>query len=135
MSYTLEELLDRAYDALGQKKDNSENVKIDAPKVIRMNRKTFIANFEKICIQINRDILHVSRYVTDELCCTTSLDSKGALVCGGNFQDKGVCKILTHYFKTFVQCDECKSLNTEIVKKDKITFKECQVCKSSKAVA
>ena len=134
MTYTLENLLNRAYDKLGSVVQNSEKIAIDQPSVTRMNRKTFISNFEKLCNQINRDVSHVYLFMTEELRCTTSIDSKGALVCGGNFKDKGICKLFTQYIKKYVQCNECKSFKTNLNKKGKLTFKECLICKSSKSI-
>ena len=131
--YKLSYLLDRAYDQL-EKVEETKCSAINQPQINRKNKKTYIGNFIEISGQLNRPPDHFKSYIDDELCCSTSIDGIGSLVCQGIFNDIGLHKIIAQYIKKYVQCSECKSINTSLIKKNRISFIDCSKCKSVKAI-
>lgn len=131
MTYTLESLIDKAYDILNV--PEPKNDQIIGPIIYFQNKKTFFSNFTIICKDINRNTDVIQKYINDELCCVTSIDNKGALVMNGKFTIVQVRKCITSYIEAYIDCKQCKSRNTEIVKENRINYIKCKNCTSSTA--
>jgi len=134
VDYTLDELLNRAYTELEAKKVLTNKLSIPPPEVGCVNKRTIVGNFSTICTKINRSTSEVQSFFNDELSCKSSIDAKGELILGGIFRQKGIENILSSYIKQYVQCKECKAMNTEHVKEDRILFIKCNICLAKKAL-
>lgn len=132
-TYTVEELVDRLYDELNGIYKNSKKVILDRPDVKAQNKKTFISNFTEICCKLNRPTNDVKKYFETEMHVVTSINGQGGLVITGMFKEPQIMKIFTNYIKDYVKCKECNSCDTEIIKQDRITYNNCNKCKSKKA--
>lgn len=132
--YTLDQLLDRAYTDLEAKRTMTSKLSIPPPEVGCVNKRTIVGNFSTICGKINRSEVDVQTFFNDELSCKSSIDAKGELILGGIFRQKGIENIISSYIKQYVMCKECKSMNTEHIKEDRILFMKCNTCLAKKAI-
>ena len=132
--YPKDYLIDRFYEELEEKSNsNKSKTSLPIPQINIMNKKTFVSNFSVICQKIKREPLEVLKYFETELSTKCSLDTKGVLIITGIFRNDGVKNILTKFLKDFVICSECGSLDTEIIKENRIRYLNCTKCFSKKS--
>ncbi len=136
LEYSTDDLIDRLYGDLASRNEAKTNQKLimERPIVSFQNRKSFYTNFRKFCTNIGRNELDVKRFLDDELCCSSSIDSNGAMVIDGRFRSKNLEKPLSNYLTSYVICRECGSSKTELVKEDRIQFLKCNKCLSKKGI-
>jgi translation initiation factor 2 subunit 2 len=132
--YTDIELLDRAYEILGNTVTEKEKPKGLDCRVSFKNKKTYLFNFVGICEKLNRDSAIVEQYFDTELSCVTSVDNKGSLIFIGKYTEVKIKLCLTSYIKTFVECRQCGSKTTQYLKENKINYIDCKTCLSKIAI-
>lgn len=130
-------LIDRFYQQLEQqmKAENLKQKGIKKPDHMKKDRKTFINNFTAVCESINRDPVHVSNYISKELKIDTSISQVGVLVIHGTYGKQSIEEKIIKYVEEYVQCPICKSLNTEVAKRDKINYLDCNKCHANFAIS
>jgi translation initiation factor 2 subunit 2 len=133
LKYSVEELLERAYEKLSDVRKKSERGSAIAPKVIIQNRKTYIKNFLEMCEKISREPEMVKEYLRKNTNCATSLCDEGLKI-NGRFYELVVKKHIEGFILTYVQCSNCKSLLTTIKKVDRQNYLDCSNCKSIKTI-
>jgi len=131
--YDTKYLVDRLYIELGEHIKSNKKLVLDRPEISSVNKKTYISNFKEICKKLNRKPEDAKAYFESELRATINLSQDGALVITGVFKQAGVSKVLSSYIKEYVTCKECNSCDTEIIKENRISFLNCNKCKSKKA--
>ena len=138
--YSYEYLLNRLYSQLNStKKSNNKtksnvNIKIPIPIVAKAGRRVAFINFVPVCETLNRSVQHAMSYFIAELSTTANLDGGGRLIFRSNVTQKDIEGIIRSYVKNYVQCNTCKSLNTELIKENRITFIKCNMCNSKRSV-
>lgn len=131
-SYDL--LLDRMF-SFRQPSNAKKKYKIKPPKVSRSGaKKTAWENCEEICQAINRTRIHVSSFLFVELGTDGSFDGENKLQIKGRYQPKHISKIIQRYIAEYVVCPACNSLETELIKKDRLDYLHCQKCQSDHVV-
>lgn len=132
-TYPTEDLINRLYDEL---KNNEQKftLKLDLPKVSCMNKRTNFSNFRDLCKKIKRSENEVKEYFDNELRNPSSIDSNGVLVITGTFKEQGIRNVFEKYIRAYVTCKECGSLNTDIIKENRINFVNCNRCYSKKPI-
>ncbi len=136
MPYSDEFLVNRALGNLeGTKKTNFVK-----PKISRMNKKTFIDNFEDVCKSLNRDPEILREYYEKSLALAAgdvTLSATNVLTITGSHADPNLMKHLTDYTTAYVICTEkgCGSSNTELIKENRILWMSCKKCFCKKAVS
>lgn len=134
--YDYEFLLNRIYEnpKLGLK--TTHEYHILTPEVTRtLNRKKLqISNFVEICQHFNRTFDELKNFLTAELKTSGSLTNENKLILRGNLTENKIQNLLIKYANEYVICKECKSHDTKIVKRDRITYLSCQHCLSEKAI-
>lgn len=129
--YSVEFLVDKFYDEYNQ---DSQKLAVPKPTVMIQNKKTCIVNFKNICDRINRTNDHVKNYFDEELANTSSINSNGGLVINGIFKEHKIMTILEGYIKKFLMCSQCKNLDTQLIKENRLNFMKCNTCFSKKVV-
>ncbi|BFU21247.1 translation initiation factor 2 beta subunit, putative [Entamoeba histolytica HM-1:IMSS-B] len=135
--YTYDELLDRIF-AQCNISQNSSKQEIELPqiKVVREGSKRVIwENFTDICKRLHRSPEDIKVFVLEELMTIGSIDAKGGFTIKAKLQPHQLENILIKYVSQFVQCPECKSLDTELIKENRINFIKCNACSSKCSVA
>ena len=132
-------LLEDAYSALLKiKPEKTEKKIIPHPKIARQGKLgVCIINFQQICKEINRPLVHVYDYFLSELCSKGSIDSKNRFLIRGVFNQSKIESLTTKYIKEYVSCKICKSMNTNL-KRDstlRLDYVDCQDCMSENYVS
>lgn len=132
--YSLDFLLDRIYNEDTQKQIKKEKVNVTLPTVTRCNKKTCITNYKTICNNIKRLPEDVQKFFEVELQTSTSIDGNGNIILVGDYGEGSIKKVFKNYIDKHVFCQQCKNLNTELIKKGKLTYMKCLVCFSEKTI-
>lgn len=134
-NYTEEELFDRCYQLINDKKGTPDQKKQHLTPIFdKQGRKTQITNFKEICEALNRKMDDFQKFLQDELSTQSSITESGAILLNKPYKPKQVRPTLDKYVKSRVCCSQCKSLNTLLKKEGKITFLECTMCRSKNAL-
>jgi translation initiation factor 2 subunit 2 len=113
----------------------TEKQVIPVPKIDLFGSKRIIwTNFERICQVINRTKDDVSKFVLSELNTVGSINAKNQFIIKSVVKPQYILNILSSYIKRFVQCSECKSLNTRITRANKLTTLACDNCLAVKCI-
>lgn len=130
-------LIDRFYQQLEHqmKAENLKQKGIKKLEHMKKDRKTFINNFTAVCESMNRDSVHVSNYISAEMKIDTSISQAGVLVIHGTYGKQRIEEKIIKYIEEYVQCRMCKSLNTEVAKRDKIKYLDCNKCHANFALS
>jgi len=136
MEYTIDYMIDRAYNKLEEIHNESqlENIKLTKPITTRLNRKTKITNFRIICSNLNRDENHLLKHFHEEISPDISISGKGSLVLTGTHRDNNINNVMISYIKKYVKCSECSSYNTQLTKENGLVFIKCEKCDSKKSI-
>lgn len=139
--YTYKELLDRIYSLLNENnpglvEKNTENKKfvLCVPVVKINNRKTCIANFERICYMIKRSTEHLKESILNEFGCIGSINGANQLILKGRFSQNQIESILKCYIKEYVLCHTCNSHETILTKDKRLIIMKCNLCHSNYTV-
>lgn len=134
--YTEEELFDRCYHAIEEKKSTIENVKRKkvTPIFEKQGRKTKISNFKEVCEVFNRPTSDVQMFLQKELGIESSITESGAILLNKIYHPRQVNPTIDKYEKLRVLCKQCKSSNTTIKKESKVSFIDCSSCNSKNAI-
>lgn len=134
--------LDEIYQIINENKNvfSNSTIQITKPDIIFENKRTCWTNFQKNCDQISRNVLHVQKFIESELSVETSIGERGNLIMKGRYDFNNVSKQFKLYIKTFVQCQTCKSFNTEICRNttNRMDYLKClnikPLCSSQRVV-
>ncbi|KAL6294779.1 hypothetical protein ACE6H2_002921 [Prunus campanulata] len=139
---TYEELLDRVFNILGDRENNSElagdkrRIVLRPPQVLREGtNKTVFVNFIDECKMMRREPNHVMTFLLTELGTSGSLDGQQRLVVKGRFAPDNFQGILRRYVNIYVHCVGCKSPDTMLSKKNRLLSLNCDKCGSERSVA
>lgn len=125
-------LLERLYHKLGSVPKSK--IVLTRPDVVVQNKKSNFCNFRTICKQLNREELDVQKYFEKETNMSISISAAGVLIVNGIVRGPVLEKILRSYITDFVQCNMCKSLETELIKKNKLMLLNCSKCHADRAL-
>ena len=135
--YAYDELLDTVFKLCNnEQKEATKHIEIPKILLAREGSKRIIwQNFAEICRLLNRNPEDVRVFVTDELLAQGTMDSQGGLTLKAKLQSSGIENVILRYASLFVQCPVCKSLNTSLIKENRIQFVHCNDCSSHNSVS
>lgn len=108
--------------------------KIPPPVVLRDGKKSIFANIKSISSKMHRSSEHVIQFLFAELGTSGSVDGTQRLIIKGKFQQKAIENVLRRYIIEYVTCKTCKSVNTRLMKENRLYFLECNSCGSRRSV-
>ncbi len=121
------EMLEEAYKELPPEVFKRERLEVPKASCIVFGSRTFLTNFREICNVLNRDPIHLLRFLAREMATSGALDGPRAV-----FQGKFECEILNRlirrYMEEFVICPVCKRPDTKIIKEKRLSFLLCEAC-------
>ena len=122
-----EKLLESAYKNV--KKGNGNGERFEIPKLViqTVGNKTIICNFSQICNQVRRKAEELCKFFSKELASMCKQDGD-RLVLNRKIPEKQVQGKFKLYVERYVLCDECKKPDTELLRKDGLTFMHCLAC-------
>lgn len=133
------ECLDRLYEQLNSKNKTikKDKIQLPAPNLAQVGKiRTVWENFEAMANKLNRQPEHLREFFATELAMECSLSQKDEgpvklVIKGkGRLQKSGILKILYSYIDTYVQCNVCHEMDTELIKKQRELFVFCKKCLS-----
>lgn len=133
MIYTDEYLVTRLLMLANEKSIDTGKLKIKPPNIKNENRKTIFKNFIDFCEDINRPVLSVQSYLHDKFGINTSISDDG-LIFDSICNSGEIIKQLKNFISEFVICNNCKSGNTTLEKKNRIMWLICKSCNSSVSI-
>ena len=132
------EILNRFYIKLGEQK-NKKNIMKEYPKILTVihNRSIIVTNFGEICNKINRNPHLIKDFIEIELFekIMPSNESKislgnSKLTISANIPMENVKNAIKKYISYYVECCQCKNLNTELLKELRVYTIKCLSCNS-----
>ncbi|MBI5229491.1 translation initiation factor IF-2 subunit beta [Candidatus Micrarchaeota archaeon] len=123
-----ENLLDRVYSSLPEKKSSSERFEIPQADIFVEGNKTMIKNFDEICSRLRREPREVAKYLFKEL-ATPGQVQGGRLVLQRKLYYKSVNEKIVSYIESCVLCKECKKPDTHTEAYDRnVKLLVCEAC-------
>ncbi len=131
--YDYDFLLKRVRDSLPETVNHHERFEIPKAEVFHEGKNTIIRNFISITKIINREPMHVYKYLMRELGTAGSIQGE-RLVLKGRISPSLVQRRLESYINTYVICSECGSPDTELRKEGRVEILVCKACGAMRPV-
>ena len=131
--YDYESLLQRVRDALPANVKSHNRFDMPRVEVIHEGKNTIIRNFGNIAKVMNRDGMHIYKYLMREL-GTAGTIQKDRLVLKGRISPSMIQRRLESYMRTYVICYECGSPDTELRKEERVEILVCKACGAMRPV-
>lgn len=122
-----EKLLTEAYGKV--KKVEGSGERFEMPKIQGHfeGKKTILTNFSQIASHIRRNPDHLQKFLIKSL-ATSGQKEGDRLVLNMKVPSGKINLKIEEYVKEFVLCKECNKPDTELIKKDRLTFVNCLAC-------
>lgn len=131
--YDLNFMLDRIYNDFDITK-NPSRIILPKLQIANENKKTYFSNFDKLCVGLNRNDTDFVKFLQTELSASTSINGDNVLVIDGMFKEKQIENIIIRYIDNYVRCKICRSLNTFLIKEQRINTMKCNKCNASYSI-
>ena len=131
--YDYDFLLKRVRDSLPETVKHHERFEIPKAEVFHEGKNTIIRNFISITKIINRDPMHVYKYLMRELGTAGNIQGE-RLVLKGRISPSLVQRRIESYINTYVICSECGSPDTELRKEGRVEILVCKACGAMRPV-
>ena len=122
-------LLKKAKQEIPKIAEESSRFEIPEAKWHLEGNKTIIVNFVQIANTINRDPLHLLKFLQRELATPADIDNN-RLILKRKLSASLINSKIELYINTFVICKECKKPDTKIVTENKVHIMKCMACGS-----
>ena len=99
-------------------------------------RRTVWTNFTKNCNELYREINSVKLFIEKELSNISSINGSNELLIKGKYNSNMIMSVFKKYIKTFIQCNCCSSIRTDIVRDNitKLDVLKCNKCRAERTV-
>ena len=127
MTYSYDDLLQRARSQLP--KEIFEKKRFDIPQleIITVGKRTIVRNFGDLADAFSRKADHIIKFLSRELATAGEIESRRA-VFQGRFTDEKIMELVNVYAKEYVFCHECGKPDTHIVKQGRVHMLKCEAC-------
>lgn len=140
--YSYDDLLDRVHTIIEERNPSlgtskGSTIKLRPPLVERVgSKKVSFTNFAEICELLHRNQEHVFQFFLAELGTTGSITADQQLVLKGRYTQRHFESLLRKYITEYVQCEMCRSTNTEFNRDPATRLYEfsCANCGATKTV-
>eukprot|EP00766_Chilomastix_caulleryi_P005717 gnl/Chilomastix_caulleri/736.p1 GENE.gnl/Chilomastix_caulleri/736~~gnl/Chilomastix_caulleri/736.p1 ORF type:complete len:167 (+),score=36.48 gnl/Chilomastix_caulleri/736:359-859(+) len=117
----------------------SELLSLLTPTLLRKGTNHIVwTNYPECCKALSRNSEHVRQFVLKELNTTGTMNAVGQLSLNGFFKTRDIILLLKNYIQKYVECAQCGSINTRLVKNTfnkKIIYEvHCSDCTALKPV-
>ena len=126
-------LLDEAYKKVKKIDVSSERFEIPKVEGHFQGKKTVLTNFNQITSHIRRAPEHFQKFLLKEL-ATSGILEGDRFILNNKIPSAKINPKIEQYIKEFVLCKECGKPDTEIKKKDRLTFLHCLACGAKHSV-
>jgi len=129
-----EKMLKEATEKIPKHVKEDKRLEIPAPQVLTQGTQTIISNFGEIANVLRRDPKHLAKFLFRELAKPGQIDKNSRLILQGKVYKQLIEKKLEEYIKEFVQCKECKKLDTILIKEKRYFFMKCEACGAKETI-
>lgn len=127
MEYDYESLLKRARAQVPEVTSKRERLEIPKLRYAKIGMRTVIFNFKEIADALDRDPLHLLKFLSGEMATAATMQGN-RVIFQGKFQEDTFGRLMQRYLETFVICPVCKRPDTKVVKEKRLSFLICQAC-------
>ena len=127
MEYDYESLLKRARAQVPEVVSKRERLEIPKLHYAKIGMRTVIFNFKEIADALDRDPLHLLKFLSGEMATSATMQGN-RVIFQGKFQEDTFGRLMQRYLETFVVCPVCKRPDTKVVKEKRLSFLVCQAC-------
>ena len=127
MEYDYESLLKRARAQVPEVVSKRERLEIPKLHYAKIGMRTVIFNFKEIADALDRDPLHLLKFLSGEMATSATMQGN-RVIFQGTFQEDTFGRLMQRYLETFVVCPVCKRPDTKVVKEKRLSFLVCQAC-------
>jgi len=128
-----EKMLEEAYSQLPFEVSEHKRFEVPRPNCTVSGPRSVLHNFKDICDALNRDQLHVLRFLSKEMATAGTIEGSRATF-QGRFNGETFMRLIERYVKEFVVCPVCKRPDTKIVKEKRLYFLICEACGARSSV-
>ena len=133
MEYDYESLLKRARAQVPEVASKRERLEIPKLQYAKIGMRTVIFNFKEIADALDRDPLHLLKFLSGEMATAATMQGN-RVIFQGKFQEDTFERLMQRYLETFVVCPVCKRPDTKVVKEKRLSFVVCQACGAKSSV-
>ena len=127
MAYDYEALLKKAQKELPETITSTDRFKIENVRGHLEGNKTILVNFKKIIKDMRREPDHALKYILKELATPGKVDGDRVIL-GAKVPASKINKKIREYAGQFVLCPDCGKPDTQLTKKDNVTYIRCSAC-------
>jgi translation initiation factor 2 subunit 2 len=120
-------LLDSAMERIPKKASSGERFELPPIQGVRIGSRTIIQNFKEIADRMNRDPLHLLKFLSKELATAATMDGARAIF-QGVFRVESINRLLDIYTQRCVICPVCKRPDTKMDRHGRYFFLVCEAC-------
>ena len=133
MSYDYEALLKRARSQIPEVGLKQERLEIPRLQHATIGMRTTIYNFREVAEALNRDSMHLLKYMSGEMATAATVQQSRAIF-QGKFGADTFERLMQRYVESFITCPICKRPDTKIVKEKRLSFLVCEACGAKSSI-
>jgi translation initiation factor 2 subunit 2 len=128
-----EEMLKRVYSQLPPEVFEHKRFELPVPRSTIAGSKTILHNFKEVCDILNREPVHLLKYLSKEMATAGSKDG-ARVIFQGKFNRDSLEHLIRRYAEQFVICPVCKRPDTKIMKEKRLYFLVCEACGAKSSI-
>lgn len=133
MSFNYDDLLKRACEQMPEVSAKRERLELPRLLIQTVGMRTTINNFKEIADSLDRDPMHILKFLTREMATAATFHDSRAIF-QGKFQRDSFERLLQRYLEGYVVCPVCKRPDTKIVREKRLAFLVCNACGARSSV-
>jgi translation initiation factor 2 subunit 2 len=133
MTFNYDDLLKRACEQMPEVSTKRERLEMPRIMIQTVGMRTTIANFKEIADSLDRDPMHLLKFLTREMATAATFHDSRAIF-QGKFQRDSFERLLQRYLEGYVVCPVCKRPDTKIVKEKRLSFLVCNACGAKSSI-
>ena len=85
---------------------------------------------------MSREVNNIKLFIEKELSNISSINASNELLIKGKYNSNMIMSVFKKYIKTYIQCNCCSSIRTDIVRDNltKLDILKCNKCKAERTV-
>ena len=129
----------KSYDELVQnirfKNTESSTIRIDPPRMKKVNRDSIFTNYQVLLDAINKNAKEIKYdnmfldFLKDETSTTCDIGKDGIAI-RGNFRNNHIQNIMIKFYKKYKMCNTCGSCDSFLLRENRLLHKKCLSCNS-----
>jgi len=127
MDLDYNKLLERAHNALKNRKTDDERFKIPDIEVLGQGKKTFLKNAGIIAKTLKREPQHIMKFFIKETGVPADFDGT-KIILNGSFNTFKLTQAYQKYITEFILCKQCNKPDTVLISEKGVNVMKCEAC-------